>query len=103
MSTPLLETERTTEEIREPTIDTPATSRKLRGLRIERLRAMTHAEKFERMRDLSRFVEMLVRADVRRLHPEADEREILLRIASRRVPAELLKRAFGWDVKDKGY
>ena len=42
-------------------------------------------------------------SDVRSRHPEADERECLLRVASRRVPADLMLKAYGWDVKEKGY
>ena len=36
-------------------------------------------------------------------HPEASEREIKLRVASRRIPAELMRRAFGWDPDKEGY
>jgi hypothetical protein len=41
--------------------------------------------------------------DIRRRHPHADERELRLRLASRTMDPELLKRAFGWDVKVEGY
>ena len=79
------------------------TSPKIRRVMVERLRAMSHAEKFERMRDLSRMVEALAREGIRARHPDADEREINLRLASRRLPADLMKKAFGWDVEEKGY
>jgi hypothetical protein len=70
---------------------------------IERARAMTPAERFRCIEELNRTLDMLAEADVRRRYPEATEREIHLRIASRRVPSELLYRAFGWDVEKEGY
>jgi hypothetical protein len=39
----------------------------------------------------------------RRRHPNADEREQALRVASRWIEPELMKRAFGWDVHKVGY
>jgi hypothetical protein len=35
-------------------------------------------------------------AEERRLHPEADEREIFLRVAARRLGSDLIRRAYGW-------
>jgi hypothetical protein len=38
------------------------------------------------------------------MHPDADEREVALRLASRWVRnLDLLKDAFGWDVAKEGY
>jgi hypothetical protein len=70
---------------------------------IEGLRRMSAAEKFERLEGLNQFLEMLALTDIRQRHPEADVWECRLRVASRRVPPELLKKAFGWDVEEKGY
>jgi hypothetical protein len=36
-------------------------------------------------------------AQERQLHPEADEREIFLRVAARRLGPDLVKRAYGWS------
>jgi hypothetical protein len=36
-------------------------------------------------------------------HPNAGERELRLRLASRTLDPDLLKRAFGWDVRVEGY
>ena len=70
---------------------------------IEGYRAMTPAQKWRRVCDLNRTLDALARADVRRRHPEAYEREVNLRVASRRLPAELMRRAFGWDPDRQGY
>jgi hypothetical protein len=34
---------------------------------------------------------------VRRLYPDADEREVSMRVAARHLPVELMIRAYGWD------
>ena len=64
---------------------------------------MSAEEKFRQFEELNRFADMLVWADVRRRHPQADEQECRLRVASRRIPAELMKKVFGWDPMEKGY
>ena len=66
-------------------------------------RRMSTAEKLERVRELTRAVQQLALMDIRRRHPEADEREQALRLASRWIEPELMLRAFGWDVREKGY
>ncbi len=35
-------------------------------------------------------------AQERRSHPDADEREILLRVAARRLGPEIVKKVYGW-------
>lgn len=66
-------------------------------------RAMTPARKFEIVCALTRAANDLALIDIRRRHPNADQREVMLRLASRTVDPELLKRAFGWDVGVEGY
>ena len=70
---------------------------------IEGMRRMSAAEKFRRIGELMHTMETLAMADVRSRHPDASEWECRLRVASRRVPPELMKRAFGWNVEEKGY
>jgi hypothetical protein len=67
------------------------------------LQKMSFAEKLERVRQLSLAVQQLALVDVRRNHPEATERELMLRLASRRLDAETMRRAFGWDPDREGY
>ena len=50
-----------------------------------------------------RAVQELALLDIRRRHPDADEREQALRLASRWIEPELMVRAFGWDVRKVGY
>jgi len=66
-------------------------------------RAMSPARKFEIVCALTRAVQELALTDIRRRHPGAGERELALRLASRSLDPELLKRAFGWDVRIEGY
>ena len=84
----------------DPTNDTnPAIETRM----IDGYRAMSPARKLEIVCDLSRAVRELALADIRRRHPDADDRELMLRLASRTVDPELLRRAFGWDVEVEGY
>jgi hypothetical protein len=70
---------------------------------IEGYRRMSPSQKLERVRALTHAVQELALLDIRRRHPEADEREQALRLASRRIEPELMVRAFGWDVRKVGY
>jgi hypothetical protein len=65
---------------------------------------MTPNERFQEMLDLNAFVTQTQIEAVKRDHPDADEFEIKMRVASRWVRnPELLNAAFGWDVSEKGY
>jgi hypothetical protein len=66
-------------------------------------RAMSPAEKLQRVRAMTAAVEELALADIRRRHPEASAREQALRLASRWIAPDLMLRAFGWDVRTQGY
>lgn len=64
---------------------------------------MSSTQKLERVRALTRAVQELALMDIRRRHPEADDREHSLRLASRWIEPELMVRAFGWDARTAGY
>jgi hypothetical protein len=66
-------------------------------------RNMSHAQKLEQVRSLTRAVQELALLDVRRRYPGAGERELALRVASRWLDPILMERAFGWDVGKEGY
>jgi hypothetical protein len=68
-----------------------------------RYRAMPAWRKIATVRELNRRTTGLALSDIRGKHPHADERELRLRLASRRIDPELLRRQFGWDVKERGY
>lgn len=79
------------------------TDPRIEAILIEGYRRMSPAEKLERVRSLTRAVQQLALLDIRRRHPDADEREQALRLASRWIEPELMLRAFGWDVREVGY
>jgi hypothetical protein len=70
---------------------------------INRYRAMSPIEKLQRVCSMTAAVQQLALADIRRRHPTANLHEQLLRLASRSLEPELMRRAFGWDVQAKGY
>lgn len=70
---------------------------------VEGYRRMSPAQKLERVAALTRALDELALSDVRRRFPEASEREQALRVASRRLDADTMRRAFGWDPDSEGY
>jgi hypothetical protein len=70
---------------------------------IEGFRAMTPSQKLQIVSQLTLAVQQLALADVRRRHPNADARELELRVASRWIEPKLMLAAFGWDVERMGY
>ncbi len=70
---------------------------------IERYRQMSAVEKWQRMTELCQFAEAMAMADVRERYPDATERECFLRVASRRLSPEIMRKAYGWDPDKEGY
>jgi hypothetical protein len=79
------------------------TTEPVEELLLEGYRRMSPARKLELVRSLTQGVQQLALADVRRRHPNADEREQAMRVASRWLSPELMRRAFGWDIDAAGY
>lgn len=79
------------------------TSPEVEKLLIEGYRRMSPAQKLARVQALTQAVQELALLDVRRRHPNADERELALRVASRWIEPDLMLRALGWDVRKAGY
>jgi hypothetical protein len=75
----------------------------IEALLVNLYRAMSPAQKLERVRVLTRAVQELALTDIRRRHPDAGSRELEWRLASRWIEPELMVRAFGWDVRREGY
>lgn len=75
----------------------------IEALMIAGYRSMTPAQKIAIVTALIQTVQELALSDIRRRHPNADARELTLRLASRSVDPELLQRATGWDVRVEGY
>ena len=70
---------------------------------IELMRTLTPAQKLAKISDMGRFMKQAAFASVRLRYPEETDREIMLRVVSRSIPADLMLKAFGWDVEKKGY
>lgn len=58
-------------------------------------REMAPAEKMARVRDLTLTVNQLALARLREIHPGASQGELLLRLARRRLGAEVVARVYG--------
>jgi hypothetical protein len=52
--------------------------------------------KIELVADMYETMNAVQAAEERRLRPEADEREILIRVAARRLGHDLARKAYGW-------
>ena len=67
-------------------------------------RRMPAQAKLERVASLNRALDELGRARLRAQHgPRLSPHEEELRLASLRLPKEIMQRVFGWDVKRRGY
>jgi hypothetical protein len=69
---------------------------------LELLRKKPAGEKLAMVLELSGMAMELARAGERLTHPEASEREIFLRAASRWLDRDLMIRAYGWDPEAHG-
>ena len=79
------------------------TDKKVQALLIEGYKRMSEAERLQKVCELNRLLVKLMEAEVRQRYPDADEREIRLRVASRWLPPELMRKAFGWNSKERGF
>jgi hypothetical protein len=64
---------------------------------LELLRQMPAGEKLAVVLSGAQFVLQFYEMGVRRMHPQASDQEVLLRVAARHLPRELMIRAYGWD------
>ena len=60
-------------------------------------RQMPAGKKVAAVFEISAMLLRLSEAGVRQLYPEADPREVFLRMAARRLDRETMIRAYGWD------
>ena len=67
------------------------------------LRQMTPGERIAATFDLTSFALQMSAAGVRSVFPKADEREVLLRVAARHLPRDLMIRAYKWDPDANGH
>ncbi|MBN1608449.1 MAG: hypothetical protein JW940_17590 [Polyangiaceae bacterium] len=76
---------------------------KVEAFVIDGYRRMSPAQKMARVTELTRTVQRLALADIRRRYPAASAQEQSLRLASRWLEPELMRRAFGWNVDEAGF
>lgn len=81
----------------------PGTDPKSIQILVEGYRRMSPSEKLKRVIEMTNMTRALALTDIRRRHPDADARECDLRLASRMIPADLMRKAFGWDPDREGY
>ncbi|HEX5080581.1 MAG TPA: hypothetical protein VFY40_00950 [Blastocatellia bacterium] len=79
------------------------TSPEIERIMIEGYRKMPAWKKLQQVWELTEFVRQLAMNDIRRRYPLADDRERMLRLASRWLDPELMKKAFAWDPEKEGY
>jgi hypothetical protein len=63
---------------------------------IECQRALAPGQKLQSVIRLNRLLRRLAEASERKLHPQADDREIFLRVVARRLDRETMLRVYGW-------
>jgi hypothetical protein len=81
----------------------PDTSPEVERIMIEGYREMPVWKKLHQVWELTQLVQQLAMNDIRRRYPLANDREVKLRLASRWLEPELMKKAFGWDPEKEGY
>lgn len=79
------------------------TTREIEDLLFAAYRRMSPSEKLARIGALGELVESVALAGLRAQYPDADERELRLRLAARQIPRELMVAAYGWDPEVEGY
>jgi hypothetical protein len=61
---------------------------------------LTSEQKVRQMAEMYETMIALQKDEVRRIYPHADEREVFLRVTSRRLGPELMKAVYGWQADD---
>ncbi len=64
---------------------------------LDLLRSKTPGERLATALDLSNFALQFSEMGVRKAHPDADDREVFLRVAARHLSRDLMIRAYHWD------
>lgn len=67
------------------------------AMMFELWRRATPAQKLRKVFGMGQMINALTRGEIRSRYPNATEREIELRLASRSLSRDLMVKAFGWD------
>ena len=62
---------------------------------------MSAQQKYDRVIEMYETMNATCAAEERRMHPDAEEREIFLRVAARRLGWDLVRRAYGWAPSER--
>ncbi len=81
-------------------LDTPLSIQKIL---IAGYRKMTPQQKLQRVNELTKAVQQLALARIRKQYGEISEREQQLRLAALWLPRETMIRVFRWDPEQYGY
>ena len=81
----------------------PDTSPEVDRRIFERYSRLAPWEKVRIMDDLRRTADGLAIVGIRRRHPNADEKEIRLRLAALKYGAEITRKFLGWDPDVEGW
>jgi len=80
--------------------DTPA---EIQKLLIEGYRRMSPQQKLERVSELTKAVQQLARARIRKQYGNISEREQQLRLAALWLDRDTMIKVFNWDPQREGY
>lgn len=80
--------------------DTPP---EIEALLLAGYRQMPEWRKLHCIADLNAGLRAMQWEELRQRYPQADERELKLRLAARWIEPELMRQAFGWDPEKEGY
>lgn len=70
---------------------------------VEGFRRMSPSQKIRLAGQWTEVLKKFVLAEIRRRHPQANDHELKLRLASRWIAPDLMREAFGWDAQSEGY
>ncbi len=70
---------------------------------VEAYRKMSPQQKLARVVMMTRSAQQMALARLRSTYPDADERELTLRLGALWLDRETMIRVFGWDPQTKGY
>jgi hypothetical protein len=70
---------------------------------LEGYRRMTPAQKLQRACDLSEATRQMAAARIRSMYPDADDRQVRLRVAALSLGRDTMVRVFGWDPDKEGW
>jgi hypothetical protein len=81
----------------------PDTHPDIERIQIEAYRKMSFTEKMRCIGEMHSAGRHFALMNMRNRYPHADERELQLRVAALMIDADLMRKAFGWDVEKEGY